>query len=230
MIRASMLLLTLCIQKAIGVPTGPQFFESPSVAQTGPPERQVEPYLSTNTALSNPAIFPRQADGIQQREDIKIIFRRFVRVVGATATAAGGPFAASGGEIPPILSFLANVTASLHSHTFLEPNSSAIDILYGGLRLYISIFDKDGIAVAGITQIPEIINRIIDVLETLADYVRRGYAGLCELMTPFVLSTIGGVTLGVVFTVWRDGFSGLGGNPPLVLPPVIPRFPGEVLG
>ncbi|KAL8995913.1 MAG: hypothetical protein Q9169_004449 [Polycauliona sp. 2 TL-2023] len=225
-IGASILFLILCIQSTIGTPTSPPWPKADKIPQIAPSNRPAE--LIPRTSVHQPgtvALSTRQVRG----QDIKIIFRRFVKFAAVPAIAVGVSAASSGG-IPPILDFLAKVASSLRSHTFFNESSTAIDIFYGGLRLYVSLFDKNGVAVTGITKINEVVTRVIEVVETLAGYARRGYAGFCEGLTPLRIA-VGSFTLGFIlaprlYNLYEDYFGGLPALPP---PHFVPP-PGNALG
>lgn len=138
-------------------------------------------------------------------EDANIIIQQFIRFAAKTGGLVGQAAASSGG-LPPIVEFLARVTAGLRSGGFSLQNDKVPDVFYGGFRLYVSLLDGNGKAFARITKIAEVTARLVEVVETIENWARRGYTGLVEFTTTITIPNIvAGFTIAVFLTLWRDG-------------------------
>lgn len=120
--------------------------------------------------------------------------RQFIRLAAKTGGLVGQAAAPSGG-LPPIVEFLARVAAGLRSGGFSLQNDKVLDVFYGGFRIYVSLLGENG------EEIVEVTARLVEVVETIADWARRGYAGLVEHTTAITIPKIVvGFTMAVVLT------------------------------
>ncbi|CAO1601152.1 hypothetical protein XANCAGTX0491_004816 [Xanthoria calcicola] len=208
----NLLLLSITISLALSSPTTHSVAHSDNPYHARPARAPIEPTPKHNLipSLSTPTdLYPR-ANERTKEQDPNIIIRRFIRLAAQTGGLIGQAASSSGG-IPPIIEFLARVAAGLRSGGFTIPNDKVLDIFYGGFRLHITLRDGNGKALAGITKIAAITARLVEVVETMEDWARRGYAGLVELITTASLSSklATSLTLALVLTIWRDGDLGV---------------------
>ena len=208
MIKFLLLLLTINIKATLSSPTSPSISLSNYPYHARAPIDRA-PKHSLLSSLSNPTYLHPRANERTKEQDPNIIIRRFIRLAAQTGGLIGQAASSSGG-IPPIIEFLARVAAGLRSGGFTIPNDRVLDIFYGGFRLYVSLRDENGATLAGTTKIAAVTARLVEVVETMEDWARRGYAGLVELTTslPATSRVATGLTLALVLTIWRDG--GLG--------------------
>ncbi|KAI4098394.1 MAG: hypothetical protein LQ339_006449 [Xanthoria mediterranea] len=209
MIKFLLLLLTIDIWATISSPTSPStsLSDYPYHART-----PLEPIPKHNllSSISNPTDLHPRANERTKKQEPNIIIRRFIRLAAQTGGLVSQAASSSGG-IPPIIQFLARVAAGLRSGGFTTPNDKVLDIFYGGFRLHITLRDGNGKALAGITKIAAVTARLVEVVETMKDWARRGNAGLVELITTASVSSklATSFTLALVLTIWRDGDLGV---------------------
>ena len=208
MIKFLVILLSINIWATLGSPTSPSI-SLPDYPYHARASMERAPKYSPIPSLSTPTDLHPRANERTKEQDPNIIIRRFIRLAAQTGGLISQAASSSGG-IPPIIKFLARIAAGLRSGGFTIPNDKVLDIFYGGFRLYVSLRDENGAALAGITKIAAVAARLVEVVETMEDWARRGYAGLVELTTSLPASSkvATGLTLALVLTIWRDG--GLG--------------------
>ena len=207
-----LLLLSITLWAALSSPITHSISLSENPYHAPPARAPIKPNPKHNllSSLSTPTSLHPRANERTKEQDPNIIIRRFIRLA-AQAGGLIGQAASSSGGIPPIIEFLARVAASLRSGGFTIPNDKVLDIFYGGFRLHITLRDGNGKALAGITKIAAVTARLVEVVETMEDWARRGYAGLVELITTASVSSklATSLTLALVLTIWRDGDLGV---------------------
>ncbi|KAI4220150.1 MAG: hypothetical protein L6R36_007829 [Xanthoria steineri] len=202
-----LLVLPITIWVALSSPTTRSISLSENHYYAQPARALIKPTLKHNilSSLSTPTGLHPRANERTRKQDPKIIIRRFIRLAAQTGGLVGQAASSSGG-IPPIIEFLTRVAAGLRSGGFTIPKDKVLAIFYGGFRLYVSLRDNNGKALAGITKIAAVTARLVEVVETMEDWARRGYAGLVELTTSLSASSkmATGLTLALALTIWRD--------------------------
>ena len=112
----------------------------------------------------------------------------------------------------PVIGFLTRVSQGLHADRFLTEDDKVLDVYHGKLRIYTYMQDENGLVVAGLAKIAGVKAGLLQIVDRLSDYARRGYEGLYALHLPdirFRTAGVAGIAGDYVYRyVLLDGLGG----------------------